>query len=108
MAGTIFIGADAQFDVRGVDFAWIADELRRRTTDSNRDALSAALWAYEEAAMDMLHLDRLSAQDFHLVGLAFDDMTSQLGKASGNAGLLSFLERVRVAIHFDPRWPAQR
>ena len=107
MAGTVFVGAEAQFDVRGVDFAWIAAELRKRTTDSNRDALSAALWAYEEAAMDMLHLDRLSAEDFHMVGLAFDDMTSHLRTTRGNVDLLLFLDRVRGAIHCDSRWPAR-
>jgi hypothetical protein len=104
VAGTIFVGAEVRFAIRGLDFTWIADELRLRETDANRNALSAALLAYEEGAMDMLLLDGLNSEDFRSVGLAFDEMTSHLRATSGESGLLPFLERVQAAIHCDPRW----
>lgn len=104
MAGTIFVGADVQFDIRGLDFTWIADELRSRETNSNREALAAALRAYEEGAMDMLLLDRLSSEHFRLAGQAFDEVTSHLRTTNVESRLLPFLDRVQAAIHSDQRW----
>ncbi len=107
MAGTILVRTDVQFDIRGVDFVWITDELRLRETESNRAALSAALIAYEEGAMDMLLLDHLNLDDFRSVGLALDAVTSDLKTTSGESGLVLFLERVQEAIHRDSRWPKE-
>uniref|UniRef100_A0A0R3QH09 DUF2326 domain-containing protein n=1 Tax=Brugia timori TaxID=42155 RepID=A0A0R3QH09_9BILA len=105
VAGTILVGTDVQFDIRGVDFVWIADELRLRETESNRAALSAALIAYEEGVMDMLLLDHLNLDDFRSVGLALDEVTSDLKTTGGESDLVLFLERLQEAIHRDSRWP---
>lgn len=55
----------------------------------------------------MLLLDGLTPQDFRLVGLAFDEVTSHLMATDCESGLLPFLEQVQGAIHSDPRWLAR-
>lgn len=92
------------FDVRGIDFAWIATALRTRVTEANRSALAAVLWAHDEAGMDMLCADELQAEDFRQFGSVFDEVTSHVRSNHSGSGLLGFLEAVQSAIQSDPRW----
>ena len=105
MAGTISISAGAFFDLRTIDFEWVADELRSRKTNENSSALSAVLQSHDEYGMDLLVADRLDATDFRCFGEAFDSITATLRSTTGGPdGLLKFLGAVQTAIHNDSRW----
>ncbi|MGJ7608916.1 hypothetical protein ACSFA7_31580 [Variovorax sp. LT1R20] len=105
MAGTISISAGAFFDLRTIDFEWVAKELRSRRTVENNSALSAVLQSHDEYGMDLLVADKLDVYDFRRFGEAFDSLTANLQSTSaGRDGLLTFLASVQAAIHNDSRW----
>ena len=103
VAGTIFVGNDVTFDVRTIDFEWIAQKLRSQITDSNRAALEMVLRPHDEQGMDMLFAHELDTDSFRQFASVIDDLVSQARSMHGETGMLRFLERVKAAVHDDPR-----
>lgn len=104
MAGTIVINNSCSYDLRTIDFAWLACELRSKTGEAAK-ALSKVLWSHDEAGMDMLRADDLQEGEFKLFAQTMREVLETSRVAAGDsAGLTQFLEFLLRSIEDDPRY----
>lgn len=103
MAGTIVINASCSHDLRTIDFAWLASELRSKTGNAT-SVLAKVLWPHDEGGMDILQADELEEGEFKVFAQAISEVleTSRVA-APGSAGMTQFLESLLRGIENDPR-----
>lgn len=99
MTGTVILAKGKNFDVRTIDFEWIAESLRWRA--KNSEVAKKVLQSMDEFGMDMICADELGAEELIEFHRLLADVRSDL---VGENGLVDFLEKICEAIQEDERF----
>lgn len=99
MTGTVILAKGKHFDVRTIDFEWIAESLR--WCAKNSEVAKKVLQSMDEFGMDMICADELGSEELIEFHRLLADVRSDL---VGENGLVDFLEKICEAIQEDERF----
>jgi hypothetical protein len=104
MAGSIVISKTSTRDLRTIDFAWLVDELRKKS-DGSAPILAKILWPHDEAGIDLIQADDLDSKEFKLFAKAVREVYGSLAaKGESSVGMVRFLSSLLKSIESDERF----
>jgi hypothetical protein len=103
MAGTIVVSKKSSRDLRTIDFAWLADQLRAKRGDLEA-ALAKVLEFHDQGGIDILNADGLDEKQFKLFARAVREIHEDLAAHSANDGMTIFLASLLREIEMDQRY----